>query len=291
MRKCAIIVNGYYTNNSIQHQVSTLREELQLLGVSCEVIKGNTLYAHVQGQTCVNKLGGVDFAIFLDKDVHCARMLEGCGIRLFNSAQTVYLCDDKMLTSIALCGCGVNMPVTVSSPVMYYDVGGEDFIDRVEAVISYPIVVKQSYGSMGKNVRLAKSREELTAIRNEWKLYPHLYQQFIGKGGEDKRVILIGGKVVAQMKRVNKNDFRSNVEQGGEGQLTTLSDEERHMAETVAKKLGADYLGVDILSDENGKPYFCEANSNAFFHGIQSVTGVNVARLYAKHVVEAVYGK
>ena len=57
------------------------------------------------------------------------------------------------------------------------------------------------------------------------KLEAHFYQQFIGRGGEDIRVIVIGGKYVCSMKRSNKNDFRSNIELGGVGEKFVADNE------------------------------------------------------------------
>ena len=54
--------------------------------------------------------------------------------------------------------------------------------------------------------------------------------------------------------------------------------------------LGLDFAGVDVLFGRDG-PLLCEVNSNAFFGGIERVTGVNVAREYAQYMYEQVYGK
>ena len=97
-------------------------------------------------------------------------------------------------------------------------------------------------------------------------------------------MIVIGGKSVAAMERVaQEGEFRSNVELGGKGRVITLSETYAETAEKAAQVLGLDYCGVDILETENG--LICEVNSNAFFEGIESVTGVNVARAYAKHIL------
>ncbi len=289
MKNCAIIVNGFYTNTAIEHQVSSIKAEMENRGVACSVIKGDTIFCHVQGGGCVCEIDNIDFAVYLDKDIHAARMLEKCGIRLFNSATAVELCDDKMLTYIALCDSGVRMPYTISSPVMYYLAEDGEFVDRVESRIDYPIVVKQSYGSMGMGVHLASNRAELLSLRERLRLQPHLYQQMIGKGGVDKRVILVGGEILACMQRENVSDFRSNIEHGGIGKVTSLTDEEKYMAEVAAKTLGLDYCGVDILTDADGRAYICEVNSNAFFRGIQGVTGVNIAAAYVDHILKKVY--
>ena len=289
MKRCIIVVNGFYTNGAIEHQVSSITREMKNLGVECTVVKSDALICRVEGYSCHTEAEG-DFAIYLDKDVHVAEMLEKSGMRIFNCSSAIKLCDDKMQTYIALSDAGVKMPLTISSPLMYRAVEDERVIDKIEEKIPYPIVVKEAYGSMGNGVHLAKDRKELIALRERFKLYPHLYQKFVGKGGRDKRVIVIGGKIEACMLRENLTDFRSNIEHGGTGKATTLTDEEQFMATTVAKVLGLDYCGIDILTGDDGLPCFCEANSNAFFRGIEAVTGVNVAEKFARHVYERVYG-
>ena len=62
-------------------------------------------------------------------------------------------------------------------------------------------------------------------------------------------------------------------------------------AEKCAKVLGLDYCGVDLLFGKNGQPIVCEVNSNAFFSGIESATGYNVAKAYAQHVINVIYNK
>ena len=80
-------------------------------------------------------------------------------------------------------------------------------------------------------------------------------------------------------------DFRSNVAQGGYGKKITLSDEFKKSDERCAEILGLDYCGVDLLYGKDKKPYVCEVNSNAFISGIESVTGFNVAKAYAEHII------
>lgn len=291
MKKCALITNGYYLGASTAHQLDSLKREFTDKGIYADVIKGNTLLAYVNGETAHTTLNEYDFAIYLNKDVHTAKMLEICGLRLFNSAKAIELCDDKMLTYISLCNTGIRMPLTVSSPIMYRDTDEDNFADEIEKTIGYPVVIKEVFGSMGSGVHLAEDRESLLSTRKKLRLYPHLYQPFTGKGGVDKRIIVIGGKVFAAMQRVNENDFRSNIELGGKGFTTELTDEEVFIAEEASATLRLDYCGIDILTGLDGKPYFCEANSNAFFKGIENVTGLNVAKTYVEHIIKTVYGK
>ena len=90
----------------------------------------------------------------------------------------------------------------------------------------------------------------------------------------DVRVIVIGGVAVASMQRINENDFRSNVGQGGRCVKVELSPRFRQVAERCASILGLDYCGVDLLYGDDEEPIVCEVNSNAFIGGIESATGV-----------------
>ena len=194
------------------------------------------------------------------------------------------MCDDKMLTHIALAGHAVPMPKTVPAPLCYKE-GANTGEFRAE--IPFPIVVKQCYGSFGEQVYLARDEAELGSLRGELKMRPHLFQEFIAESaGRDVRAVCIGGKVVAAMQRKSERDFRSNIGLGGMGEPYALDDEGRALCEKAANVLGLDYCGIDLLFGKEGF-LVAEVNSNAFFGEIERVTGVNVARLYAEYLAES----
>lgn len=288
MKRAFIAINGYFHNESTRSQAEELRSELKVRGVACDVIPTNTIAAGVRAGNIYADLPPYDFCIYLDKDVSVALMLEKCGLKLFNGAEAICLCDDKMLTCIALAGEGIRMPETIASPLMYKESDDEAFLDGVEKRLGYPLVVKKCYGSMGTGVFKAEDRGALNALFSELRLFPHLYQKFIGRGGEDMRVITVGGKAVAAMRRVNEHDFRSNIERGGRGEPVVPDGEQTMMAERASAALGLDYAGVDILC-EDGKNYLCEVNSNAFFRGIERFTGKNVAAAYVEYMLKKIY--
>ena len=163
---------------------------------------------------------------------------------------------------------------------------GADFVRGVGERLGYPLVAKESFGSWGMDVRLAADERELTAIAEEFRMVPHLYQKRVGISGEDYRVLVVGGKAIASMKRKNEKDFRSNIEAGGKGSKAQLPETFLKAAERCAEILGLDYCGVDLL-DEKGEPYVCEVNSNALFNEAERVTGVNVAGAYAEYILQA----
>ena len=232
-----------------------------------------------------------DFAVYLDKDKYLGKMLEKTGLRLFNSAAAVETCDDKMTTYLALLGAGVRLAKSIPAPLCYTPNAKADeiFLQMLAKELGFPLVMKHSYGSFGAGVRLVRDMSELIQTEQENLYRPHFYQAFIAEAsGRDIRVIVIGGKAAAAMERVAMNgEFRSNIELGGRGKKIELAPEIATLAEKAAQTLGLDYCGVDVLQTSDGG-VICEVNSNAFFEGLESTTGVNVAKKYAEYITEQV---
>ena len=285
--KGLIVMNAYPNGEKFYRQSNRIKVELEKLGIETDVLLNGEASARLNedGEVKSSALQ-YDFVVYLDKDKYLSRLLEGAGLRLFNSAQAIETCDDKMLTYLALVGKGVKIPETQSAPLCYTPnaIPQTALLERVEE-LGYPLVAKKSYGSFGAGVELVKTRAELEEIEKKWLYIPHFYQKFVGKKGRDIRVIVIGGKAVGAMERVAQDgEFRSNIELGGHGEKIELSSEYKETAERVAEVLGLDYCGVDLL--EGDTPIVCEVNSNAFFEGLEGVTGVNIAKLYAEYIVK-----
>ena len=295
MKRALIIINAYLRLASQFSQAERIQEELQALGVQVDVRRNDEFFAVLERDgIALNLAETYDFCVYLDKDKYMSEMLEKAGLRLFNSHEAIRVCDDKMQTYIALAGQGVAMPKTLAGLLCYEadERVNDKTLERIEGQIGYPIIVKESFGSLGKNVFLANTREELSALAEQLKCRPHLFQEAITTSlGKDVRVIVVGGKVLCAMLRQSQTDFRSNVELGGVGSVYTPSTQIIELCERVANILSLDYCGIDVLFGENGNPVLCEVNSNAFFGGMERVTGVNVAKAYAEYMYKQTYGE
>lgn len=289
-----ILINAYSSLPTALNQAERLKEEFSALGVETDIVR-NGEFAF-----CVNGAGeicggaeGYDFCVYLDKDKYCSQILEKSGLRLFNSHSAIRACDDKAVTHILLSQNNIPMPKTVFGLLCYDKTAtvSREYLDKVGHMLGYPVIVKESYGSLGKSVYKADDRASLEALAEKLKLTPHIFQQFIKESaGTDARVIVIGGKVIAAMKRVSHTDFRSNIELGGKGEKFDCPADMADLCVKTAKILGLDYCGIDILFGKDGY-YICEVNSNAFFGGIERVTDVNVAKRYAQYIYGEIYGK
>lgn len=287
--KGLIICNGYGLADGIVNQISRLKEEFSKRNILVTLKKNNEVLVYCNGSSIKKNLGDFDFVVYLDKDKFVARMLEKEGYVLFNNSKAIELCDDKMLTHITLANNELNMPITISSTLCYRDNFDRSFLDYVTNILSFPMIVKENYGSLGKQVYLINNKEELLNIENKLIHTPHLFQQFISSSkGMDYRIIVIGHKVVAYMKRENKNSYLSNLASGGTASICKLPDEYLLAAIKASKILNLDYCGVDILKGPNNEPIISEVNSNAFYEGIEKVTGINVAGYYVDYIISKI---
>ncbi len=291
MRKALCIVNGFAKSEASLHYYSRMEEELKKLGFELELKTNQELLTFINDSgEIVNRIKDIyEFCLYLDKDGYISKMLEMSGMRLFNSSEAIYLCDDKMLTHIFLANKGIKMPKTYSAPLNYSLSNDSTFLEYIEKELPFPLIAKRNYGSLGKGVFLLKNHDELLDFESKYKSEPHIYQEFIESSfGFDYRIILVGGKYVAGMKRYNDNgDFRSNIAQGGKSKIEKIGDTYINLAEKTAKELKLDYCGIDLLQGKNGEPVLCEVNSNAFLDGIERTTGINVAKEYALHIIKS----
>ena len=294
-KKALIVINAYLQSKSQFSQAERIKEELLALGVDAEIRRNDGFFALISKEEISAKIANeYDFCVYFDKDKYVSEMLEKAGLKLFNSHEAIRVCDDKMQTYIALSGKNIPMPKTASGLLCYHENEPirKDTVDRVEELFAYPIIVKECFGSQGKGVYMAENRGELVALMEDLKCKPHLFQEAVQTSlGRDVRVILVGGKVIACMLRQSQTDFRSNIELGGEGKAYAPSLAMQTLCERIALTLGLDYCGIDILFGKNDEPIVCEVNSNAFFAGIERVSGVNVAKAYAEHIYRKVYGE
>lgn len=290
--KGKIFINPFGVPKQSVEQAERLKEEFNKLGVSVE-ISSEYFRAGISVKALEEENEGLDFGVYLDKDKYLSLILEDSGLRLFNSHKSIRICDDKGETYVALKNNSFNLPKTLFAPVCYKnDLAIPEYaVNRIESELSYPVIIKESFGSMGKGVHKAENRRELVSLMNDLKTTSHFYQEFLQNSyGTDLRVIAIGGSAVAVMERKNKNDFRSNIALGGVGRNIAFDDpfyaDYIKEAERVSQVLQMDYCGVDVLIGKDGKPVICEVNSNAFFSEIEKISKVNVAKLYCEYVIK-----
>lgn len=152
--------------------------------------------------------------------------------------------------------------------------------DLIKNVGGAPVVIKLLEGTQGIGVVLADTNKTAEAIVEAFMGLKAniLVQEFVKEaGGADIRCFVVGGKVVAAMKRQGaEGEFRSNLHRGGSAKLVRLTKEERATAAKAANVMGLNVCGVDILQSASG-PVVMEVNSSPGLEGIELATGKDVA--------------
>jgi ribosomal protein S6--L-glutamate ligase len=211
------------------------------------------------------------------------RQFEMQGAYTTASSIAIVRSRDKLRTMQLLARAGVGIPKTVFSRGI---VDAEDLIDEVGGV---PVVIKLARGTHGRGVVLAETKKAAKSALQGFYLMDEdgtniLLQEFVEESaGEDIRAFVVGGKVIASMKRQSlDDDFRSNIHLGGQATPVKLTDEERKVAVKAARSVGLSIAGVDMMRSKRG-PLILEVNSSPGF-AIEHVTGRNVAEKIIEYV-------
>lgn len=232
-----------------------------------------------------------DFVLFLDKDILYARLLEQDGMRVFNSARSIALCDDKAMTYLALRKAGISMPQTLIVPMTYFKTDWTDnpFVAYAAGMLGFPMIVKEACGSFGWQVWMVNNTQELIGQLNQCSPKRVILQKYISSShGRDVRINVVGGKAVASMYRYSDTDFRANISSGGSMKLYRPNEKQIAVAVRACDALGLDFGGVDLLFGEQEEPILCEVNSNAHIKNILTCTGINVAESILAHIAHEV---
>jgi ribosomal protein S6--L-glutamate ligase len=202
------------------------------------------------------------------------RQFEMMGVYPLNESVAIGRSRDKLRSMQLMARDGIGLPVTTFA----HDPKQTEEVLRLAG--GAPIVIKLLEGTQGIGVVLADSDRSAKSVVEAFRGagVNIMLQEFIKEaGGTDIRAIVIGGKVVAAMKRTGaEGDFRSNLHRGGSAQVVKLSSEERATAVRAAKSLGLNVCGVDMLRSNHG-PVIMEVNSSPGLEGVEKATGLDIA--------------
>ncbi len=252
----------YLDINFSGKKAEVLYKGKQIGKYDCMFIKGSFRYAQLL--RAISDLYVVDSSIYLP---------------IAPDAFTV--AHDKLLTQLVLQQKNIPMPTTYLSATI-------EAARELLSKMNYPIIMKFPQGTQGKGVMFADSYASASSILDALHALnqPFIIQEYIDTNNTDVRIIVVGGKVVASMRRIAKGEEkRSNVHQGGSVEPYEPDDYVKKIAIETAQAIGADVCGVDILEGPKG-PLVLEANISPGLQGITAATKIDVADLIAKHLYE-----
>ncbi len=223
---------------------------------------------------CIYVRGSYNYAL-LQRSISYA-LQDKCYMPL--SPESFTLGHNKFLTMVHLQKIGVPIPKT-------YLAATTEGAKKLLKEVNYPVIMKIPSGTQGKGVMFADSVQSAKSILDTLEVFkqPYMIQEYIETGATDLRVIVVGDKVVAAMRRKATNEeIRANIHMGGVGHPVELDYETEQVAVKTAKALGCDICAVDIL--EGRKPYVIELNLSPGLQGIMKALKKNVPKMVADYL-------
>ncbi len=235
-------------------------------------------------------------------------VLRESGVPVYNDARAIERSVDKAMTSLLLHAAGVRTPPTWATESR---AAAEARVAR-EAAAGHAVVLKPLFGSQGRGVvrvgRVDGVDVPLPDVSGAGSPYGGVayLQRFVpalAEPGFDWRVLVIGGRARAAMRRVSAC-WVHNVAQGARCEPQPLVDADGRLAdegadgavvrgshgladvaERAAAALGLDYAGVDLMPTPDG-PTVIEVNGVAAWRGLQRVTGFDIARAIVDDLID-----
>ena len=208
------------------------------------------------------------------------RQFDLMGVPVLNTALAIARSRDKLRAMQLLTKKNIDVPVTVCARTP----------DSIEQALSHvggpPCIVKLQQGAQGIGTMIAETPQAVTSLLETlWAMGQDIIlQQYIAEAkGRDLRVLVVGGRVVASMRRQAKaGEFRSNLHRGGLGVRAQLDARYRRAAIAATRVMGLEVAGVDMLETQEG-PKILEINSSPGLEGIERASGADVASAIVAH--------
>jgi ribosomal protein S6--L-glutamate ligase len=208
--------------------------------------------------------------------------LQARGIIVHNPPRALEMCVDKYLASACLETAGLPVPPTIVCQ------DAETALQAFEQ-LDGDVVVKPLFGSEGRGmVRVSDPELAWRTFRTLERTQSVLYlQKLIRHPGWDLRLFVLGGRVLTAMRCHARDGWRTNIAQGGRGEVVSVTREEEQLALRAAEAVGTVAAGVDLLPGPDGEWYVLEVNAVPGWRALAPVTGVDVALELIRHVTSA----
>lgn len=280
------------SKGSLNYTTKRLREEALARGHEVRVVNYAKCYMTIEkGNPVVyykgEKLTGIDAIVpriaqsYTKYGTAVVRQFEMQGVFTTASSIAINRSRDKLRAYQLLAKYGVGIPKTVFARET------ADFEEVLELAGGAPVIIKVARGTHGNGVVLAETRKAAKAVMQAFYVegVSFVVQEFVEESaGSDIRALVVGGRVVASIKRQSlTEDFRSNTHQGGVGKRVKLTEEEEKTAIKAARAMGLPICGVDMMRSSRG-PLVLEVNSSASLKTPELLTKRNVATSIIEYI-------
>jgi ribosomal protein S6--L-glutamate ligase len=287
------------SKGSANYSTRRLKEAAEARGHTVRIVNYAKCYMTVEKSNPVvyyrgEKLIGVDAIIpriaqsYTKYGSAVVRQFEMQGVFTTSSSIAITRSRDKLRAYQILAKAGVGIPKTVFARET------ADFEEVLGLAGGAPVIIKVARGTQGNGVVLAETRKAAQAVMQAFYVegVNFVVQEFIEESaGTDIRALVVGGRVVASIKRQSlDDDFRSNTHQGGIGKIVKLSEAEEKTAIKAARAMGLPICGVDMMRSNRG-PLVLEVNSSASLRTPETLTKRDLATKIIEYIEHNAKGR
>jgi len=200
--------------------------------------------------------------------------LQLLGVAVLNGAQATGVTRDKMRCLQLLAASGIRIPRTAMAG------GPASLAEMVEHAGGLPVLLKLLSPNERGGVMICETRQSLeAAVEAIHGLGQNiLVQQYVrGTRGRDLRALVVGGRVVAALRRrAQVGRLARSLRRVGRFERARLSDESGAAALAAARVVGLEVCAVEML-DAPGGPLVFEVNASPGIREVEEVCGVDAA--------------
>ena len=205
------------------------------------------------------------------RSLYVAKMLEHHGLRVINGHESITICGDKVLTTMALRENKIPTPRTTMAFSLE---------SSLTSIFHFPVL---------SLIAKVNDRESAEAVL-EHKIalghdFPYYLQEYIEKPGRDIRTLVVGEETVYAVFRQSQH-WITNTARGGETALCQITPEINRISLAAARAVKGEIVAVDLLETVDGELLVNEVNHTPEFHGASKVTESDVASTIIKYIKE-----
>lgn len=154
--------------------------------------------------------------------------------------------------------------------------------------LKFPCLMRSRYGGQGRRLVIIQHSGEAysTAEALSAQGQPFMVQELAEPLGEDIRVMIIGGKVVAAIHRIAPEGFARPKETGNRHiEQIALTKQEESIALSAAQMYGAPFCAVSLLRTA-GQPLLIEVARVPTLEELEKGTQQNLAAMVVQHLAQ-----
>lgn len=203
------------------------------------------------------------------------------GVQVCNDGRAIERSVDKGLTTHLLARAGLPGPPTC---VTAQRADAHAWVQR-EADAGHATVIKPLFGSQGRDLMRIDHPEDLPPAEDyDGVYYLQRYVPPSDEGWHDYRVLVVGDRAIAAMRRSSDN-WISNIARGARASAALPEGALARHAVAATRALGMVYAGVDLIAGDDGRLQVLEVNSIPAWRALQEASHVDVAQALVDEMV------